>query len=385
MRKRLIRGWVLLKVSPEIEQSVRDLIFIGKRRGMISIYDIQSVFSDLTLTKDQIEMLYDLFVEEIRIEIVDETHSEKLKTKKAIYIEDLVTDEEEEDENNENFLDSDDGVKLYLKEIGRHRLLTQEEEEYLARQIEEGDQAARQMMAKANLKLVVSIAKGYRDRGLSFLELIQEGNLGLLKAIEKFDYRRGNKFSTYATWWIKQSITRAIADQGRIIRVPVHMYEHFIKLKRAQNRLRQELGREPTIEEVSQQMELPAQKVKDIMKYMIEPISTETPFGGDDDGTIGDLIQDDHEMNPTHRTREKMRARAIAEVLSKLTEREAQVLRLRFGLDDGQTRTLEQVGKIFGVTRERIRQIEGNALRKMRHPSMSQKLRDFMDPKKDKD
>lgn len=272
-----------------------------------------------------------------------------------------------------------DPVRMYLKEIGRVQLLTAAEEVDLALKIEEGDQEAKQRLAEANLRLVVSIAKRYVGRGMQFLDLIQEGNMGLMKAVEKFDYRKGFKFSTYATWWIRQAITRAIADQARTIRIPVHMVETINKLIRIQRQLLQDLGREPTPEEIGAEMDLPTEKVREILKIAQEPVSLETPIGEEDDSHLGDFIEDQEATSPAEHAAYELLKEQLEDVLDTLTDREENVLRLRFGLDDGRTRTLEEVGKVFGVTRERIRQIEAKALRKLRHPSRSKQLKDFLE------
>nr|WP_255570678.1 RNA polymerase sigma factor RpoD [Cohnella sp. CFH 77786] len=276
-------------------------------------------------------------------------------------------------------VDTNDPVRMYLKEIGRTRLLSTEEEIDLAQRIEQGDEEAKQRLTEANLRLVVSIARRYAGRGMLFLDLIQEGNLGLMKAVEKFDFRKGFKFSTYATWWIRQAITRAIADQARTIRIPVHMVETINKLVRVSRQLLQEFGREPTPEEIAQRMEIPVERVLEIQKISQEPVSMETPIGEESDSHLGDFIEDPDAIAPEDVAAYEMLKEQMKDILDTLTDREENVLRLRFGLDDGRTRTLEEVGKVFGVTRERIRQIEAKALRKLRHPSRSKRLKDFLE------
>lgn len=369
----------MLERTPDLENSIKDLIFIGKKRGMVTLFEIKKIFEDIELKEEQIENLYDLFVEDLGIEIVDEADTEDLKEKKEeVYIQDLKNEEKEEETNEASLIGKDDAVKLYLKEIGRYPLLTAEKEVILAKQIEAGDEHAKKILAQSNLRLVVSIAKKYMGRGLQFLDLINEGNIGLMRAIDKFDYRKGYKFSTYATWWIRQAITRAIADQAKLIRIPVHMNDTINKLKKTQKQMVQKLGREPNPEEIAKEMDLTVEKVNDIMKISVEPISMETKFGDEDDSSLGDLIKDEDAIDPVNTTRDVMLDESLEDVLSSLTEKEAMVLRLRYGLDDGETKTLEDVGKMFGVTRERIRQIEAKALRKLRHPSRSQRLRDFL-------
>ena len=298
------------------------------------------------------------------------------------YEEDSYEEDEEETESRSlasSRAKTNDPVRMYLKEIGRVDLLTAEQEVELAKRMEEGDPIAKQELAEANLRLVVSIAKRYVGRGMSFLDLIQEGNMGLMKAVEKFDYKKGFKFSTYATWWIRQAITRSIADQARTIRIPVHMVETINKLVRIQRQLLQDLGREPTPEEIGAEMDLPTEKVRNIMKISQEPVSLETPIGEEDDSHLGDFIEDSEAMRPDEYTNQELLKEQLNEVLDTLTDREENVLRLRFGLEDGQTKTLEQVGQQFGVTRERIRQIEAKALRKLRHPSRLKQLKDFLE------
>ena len=292
---------------------------------------------------------------------------------------DIISDEQELDLSLPEGIALDDPVRMYLKEIGRVPLLDSEEEVELAKRVEAGDEAAKRRLAEANLRLVVSIAKRYVGRGMLFLDLIQEGNLGLIKAVEKFDYRKGFKFSTYATWWIRQAITRAIADQARTIRIPVHMVETINKLVRVQRQLLQELGREPTAEEIAQHMDMSVERVREINKIAQEPVSLETPIGEEEDSHLGDFIEDHDAPAPAEAASFRLLKEQLEEVLDTLTSREERVLRLRFGLEDGRARTLEEVGQVFGVTRERIRQIEAKALRKLRHPSRSKKLKDFLD------
>lgn len=306
-------------------------------------------------------------------QILDEEEKTKKKDKKD------KKDTNKSTSSTSSKVKTNDPVRMYLKEIGRVDLLTADEEVALAKRIEAGDPVAKQELAEANLRLVVSIAKRYVGRGMSFLDLIQEGNMGLMKAVEKFDYTKGFKFSTYATWWIRQAINRSIADQARTIRIPVHMVETINKLVRIQRQLLQELGREPTPEEIGAEMDLPTEKVRNIMKISQEPVSLETPIGEEDDSHLGDFIEDNDAMQPDEYTNQELLKEQLNEVLDTLTDREENVLRLRFGLEDGQTKTLEQVGQQFGVTRERIRQIEAKALRKLRHPSRLKQLKDFLE------
>ncbi|MDK6294131.1 RNA polymerase sigma factor RpoD [Aerococcus urinae] len=306
-------------------------------------------------------------------QILDEEEKNKKKDKKD------KKDTNKSTSSTSSKVKTNDPVRMYLKEIGRVDLLTADEEVALAKRIEAGDPVAKQELAEANLRLVVSIAKRYVGRGMSFLDLIQEGNMGLMKAVEKFDYTKGFKFSTYATWWIRQAITRSIADQARTIRIPVHMVETINKLVRIQRQLLQELGREPTLEEIGAEMDLPTEKVRNIMKISQEPVSLETPIGEEVDSHLGDFIEDNDAMQPDEYTNQELLKEQLNEVLDTLTDREENVLRLRFGLEDGQTKTLEQVGQQFGVTRERIRQIEAKALRKLRHPSRLKQLKDFLE------
>ncbi|MBT9283008.1 MAG: RNA polymerase sigma factor RpoD [Hydrogenibacillus schlegelii] len=376
------------KVDPEdktLEQVKEEVIELGKKRGYLTVQMVAEKLSAYEMEPEQIEEFYDELAEQ-GIELLGEDEEpEKVGGEAA---DDEAFDPEAIEEEVPTDLDDlslppgikiSDPVRMYLKEIGRVPLLTAEEEIELAKRIEQGDEEAKKRLTEANLRLVVSIAKRYVGRGMLFLDLIQEGNLGLLKAVEKFDYRKGYKFSTYATWWIRQAITRAIADQARTIRIPVHMVETINKLIRVQRQLLQELGREPTAEEIAKEMDMPVDKVREIQKIAQEPVSLETPIGEEDDSHLGDFIEDQEAMSPSDAAAYEMLKEQLEEVLDTLTDREENVLRLRFGLDDGRTRTLEEVGKVFGVTRERIRQIEAKALRKLRHPSRSKRLRDFLD------
>ena len=355
----------------------KKLIEKGKQVGHLSTQDIDTLIVDLDLDVDELEKLNEQ-IDAANISIIDDFSAEALD---GISLEvDLPkeTDAAETVAVNDNAA-MDDPVKVYLKEIGRVPLLTPEEEIELAIRISEDDQEAKKRLAEANLRLVVSIAKRYVGRGMQFLDLIQEGNLGLIKAVEKYDYSKGFKFSTYATWWIRQAITRAIADQARTIRIPVHMVETINRLIRTSRQLLQELGREPTPEEIAEKMEMPVERVREIMKISQDPVSLETPIGEEEDSHLGDFIQDDHVQVPVDAATYTLLHEQLMEVLDTLTEREQKVLRLRFGLDDGRPRTLEEVGRQFNVTRERIRQIEAKALRKLRHPSRSKKLKDYLD------
>ena len=349
--------------------AVKDLLDRGKSKGMLTYKEIMDTLEGIELEPDQIEKVYET-IEHMGIDIIGDIEPE---------LEDIQAIEEDLDLSIPEGISIDDPVRMYLKEIGKVPLLTPEEEIELALRMEKGDQSAKKRLAEANLRLVVSIAKRYVGRGMLFLDLIQEGNLGLIKAVEKFDYRKGFKFSTYATWWIRQAITRAIADQARTIRIPVHMVETINKLIRVSRQLLQELGREPQAEETAKEMNMSVEKVREIMKIAQEPVSLETPIGEEEDSHLGDFIPDDDAPAPAEAASFTLLKEQLIDVLDTLTPREEKVLRLRFGLDDGRARTLEEVGKEFNVTRERIRQIEAKALRKLRHPSRSKKLKDYLD------
>ncbi|NEZ45723.1 RNA polymerase sigma factor RpoD [Clostridium niameyense] len=353
------------KDKKEKMKLVRRLIEKGKKSGNLTYKEIMDELEEIDLGPEQIEKIYEV-LESMGVEVVGDINEIDVK-------------EEDMDLSVPEGIAIDDPVRMYLKEIGKVSLLTPEEEIELAKRINEGDMAAKKKLAEANLRLVVSIAKRYVGRGMLFLDLIQEGNLGLIKAVEKFDYTKGYKFSTYATWWIRQAITRAIADQARTIRIPVHMVETINKLIRVSRQLLQELGREPQPEEVAKVMEMPVDKVREITKIAQEPVSLETPIGEEEDSHLGDFIPDDEAPAPAEAAAFTMLKEQLINVLDTLTPREEKVLRLRFGLDDGRARTLEEVGKEFNVTRERIRQIEAKALRKLRHPSRSKKLKDYLD------
>ncbi len=364
------------------EEKLNELIEKGKAAGKLSSKELMDVLDDMNLEPDELDKFYDK-LENAGIDMAGDNTLVPLE-ELAPEVEDLETIEEitEEDiASTEAMVDTfstDDPVRMYLKEIGKIPLLTPEEETELAKRMADGDEEAKRRMAEANLRLVVSIAKRYVGRGLLFLDLIQEGNLGLIKAVEKFDYTKGYKFSTYATWWIRQAITRAIADQARTIRIPVHMVETINKVIRVSRQLLQELGHEPTPEEIAKEMQMPVDKVRDILKIAQEPVSLETPIGEEEDSHLGDFIPDEEASEPSEAASFSLLREQLMDVLDTLTPREKKVLELRFGLVDGRTRTLEEVGKEFNVTRERIRQIEAKALRKLRHPSRSKKLRDFL-------
>ena len=369
-------------VQAKFEEKLKQLLAMAKKKKNVLEYqEIVDFLAELALNEEQIEKVIE-HLEKNGIDVLRITNDDD---------DDVIDDEEimlsEEDEVDMENIDLsvpdgisiEDPVRMYLKEIGKVPLLSAEEEIELAQRMEEGDEDAKKRLAEANLRLVVSIAKRYVGRGMLFLDLIQEGNLGLIKAVEKLDYRKGYKFSTYATWWIRQAITRAIADQARTIRIPVHMVETINKLIRVSRQLLQELGREPLPEEIAEEMNLPVERVREILKISQEPVSLETPIGEEEDSHLGDFIQDDNVPVPADAAAFTLLKEQLVEVLGTLTEREQKVLRLRFGLDDGRARTLEEVGKEFNVTRERIRQIEAKALRKLRHPSRSRKLKDYLD------
>ncbi len=353
-----------------IEDRKKSLLKFGKENGYITYEQLAEELKGLDVDSDTLDDIYNLLVEN-NIEIMSDTvdNSEDDEDPSNLVVEDLTLTKD---------IKINDPVRMYLKEIGRINLLTTDEEFEYARLAEQGDEYAKKMLAESNLRLVVSIAKRYVGRGMLFLDLIQEGNIGLMKAVEKYDPDKGFKFSTYATWWIRQAITRAIADQARTIRVPVHMVETINKLARAQRQLTQELNREPTEEELAKKLNITVEKVREVYKISQDPVSLETPIGEEDDSHLGDFIKDERTMSPEEYATVEMLKEELTNVLLTLTDREEKVLRLRFGLDDGQCRTLEEVGQIFGVTRERIRQIEAKALRKLRHPSRSRKLKDFL-------
>ena len=349
---------------------IKELIEKGKQKGMLTEKEIENVLSELDVDVEQIEKIHDNF-EALGINIVGDIDQEIQKIE--------VPEEDIEDSSVPEGINVDDHVRMYLKEIGKVPLLSPAEELEYAKRMADGDEVAKKKLTEANLRLVVSIAKRYVGRGMLFLDLIQEGNLGLIKAVEKFDYTKGYKFSTYATWWIRQAITRAIADQARTIRIPVHMVETINKLIRVSRQLLQELGREPTPEEIAKEMGMSLEKVREIMKIAQEPVSLETPIGEEEDSHLGDFIPDDDAPAPSEAASFLLLKEQLMDVLNTLTPREEKVLRLRFGLEDGRARTLEEVGGVFDVTRERIRQIEAKALRKLRHPSRSKKLKDFLE------
>ena len=366
------------------EKLVGLLELAKKKKNVLEYQEISDYFKDQPLDAEQMDKIFD-FLEASGVDVlrITENSADDLMLDDDMDIDGLDDEEEVEldkiDLSVPEGVSIEDPVRMYLKEIGKVPLLSAEEEIELAKKMEQGDENAKKRLAEANLRLVVSIAKRYVGRGMLFLDLIQEGNLGLIKAVEKFDYRKGYKFSTYATWWIRQAITRAIADQARTIRIPVHMVETINKLIRVSRQLLQELGREPTPEEIADEMDMPVDRVREILKISQEPVSLETPIGEEEDSHLGDFIQDDNVPVPADAAAFTLLKEQLVEVLGTLTEREQKVLRLRFGLDDGRARTLEEVGKEFNVTRERIRQIEAKALRKLRHPSRSRKLKDYLD------
>lgn len=369
------------------KMTAKGLIEKGKKQGSLTLAEIMEAFSETELDKDQVENLYET-LGNLGIEVIenktnkvdiDFTQDDLDDLDESIVKDDTPVEIEEIDLSLPKGISIDDPVRMYLKEIGKIPLLKPHEEVELARRMHEGDELAKQRLVEANLRLVVSIAKRYVGRGMLFLDLIQEGNLGLIKAVEKFDYVKGFKFSTYATWWIRQAITRAIADQARTIRIPVHMVETINKLIRVSRQLLQELGRDPKPEEIAKEMDMTEDKVREIMKIAQDPVSLETPIGEEEDSHLGDFIPDDDAPAPAEAAAYSLLKEQIEDVLGSLNEREQKVLKLRFGLEDGRARTLEEVGKEFDVTRERIRQIEAKALRKLRHPSRSKKLRDYLD------
>lgn len=362
------------KDTPPVD-NLKALVARAKRKGLITYREIMDALDEVELTPEQIDDVYEELAEN-GVDIIADTGEEAAPEADA---DEAPSDETEFDLSLPEGIALDDPVRMYLKEIGRVPLLSSEDEIELAKRVEAGDETAKRRLAEANLRLVVSIAKRYVGRGMLFLDLIQEGNLGLIKAVEKFEYRKGFKFSTYATWWIRQAITRAIADQARTIRIPVHMVETINKLIRVQRQLLQELGREPAPEEVARQMDMSVERVREITKIAQEPVSLETPIGEEEDSHLGDFIEDHEAPAPAEAASFRLLKEQLEEVLNTLTSREERVLRLRFGLEDGRARTLEEVGQVFGVTRERIRQIEAKALRKLRHPSRSKKLKDFLD------
>ncbi|OAJ72887.1 RNA polymerase subunit sigma [Brevibacillus sp. SKDU10] len=360
-----------------VDQVKEQLVELGKKKGSLTFKEITNRLSNFDQDSDQMDEFFE-FLGDQGIDVSND--NEEDEEADAM----MIKDDEQEGFEYDDLsvppgIKINDPVRMYLKEIGRVPLLSAEEEIKLAQRIEQGDEEAKRRLAEANLRLVVSIAKRYVGRGMLFLDLIQEGNMGLIKAVEKFDYQKGYKFSTYATWWIRQAITRAIADQARTIRIPVHMVETINKLIRVSRQLLQELGREPAPEEIAEKMDLTPEKVREIMKIAQEPVSLETPIGEEDDSHLGDFIEDQEALAPSDAAAYELLKEQLEDVLDTLTDREENVLRLRFGLDDGRTRTLEEVGKVFGVTRERIRQIEAKALRKLRHPSRSKRLKDFLE------
>ena len=363
----------------KFQEKLKELLAIAKKKKNVLEYsEITDLFSDMNLTAEQMDSILE-YLEKNNIDTLRTTDDDEEPDPEEAVLDEEDIDVEKIDLSVPDGISIEDPVRMYLKEIGKVPLLSADEEIELAKRMELGDEEAKKKLAEANLRLVVSIAKRYVGRGMLFLDLIQEGNLGLIKAVEKFDYRKGYKFSTYATWWIRQAITRAIADQARTIRIPVHMVETINKLVRIQRQLLQSLGREPTPEEIAEEMGLTPERVREIQKISQEPVSLETPIGEEEDSHLGDFIPDDDALAPADAASMSLLKEQLADVLKTLTPREAKVLSLRFGLDDGNPKTLEEVGKVFNVTRERIRQIEAKALRKLRHPSRSKKLKDFLD------
>ncbi len=358
-----------MEVNESRIQAIKNLLETGKKKGVLSYREIEDMLCEIEIDAEQMEHLYEE-LENAGVEVVQDLDKELEEIQ--------LSGEEKIDLTLPEGISVDDPVRMYLKEIGKVTLLSTEEEAELSKKMTEGDSEARRRLAEANLRLVVSIAKRYVGRGMMFLDLIQEGNLGLIKAVEKFDHNKGYKFSTYATWWIRQAITRAIADQARTIRIPVHMVETINKLIRESRRLLQELGREPTPDELAKELNMSYEKVREIMKIAQEPVSLETPIGEEEDSHLGDFIPDEEAPAPAEAASYMLLREQLTDVLDTLTMREARVLKLRFGLEDGRSRTLEEVGKEFNVTRERIRQIEAKALRKLRHPSRSKKLKDYL-------
>ena len=369
-------------ITQKFLDRLKDLVALGKKKkSILDVQEINDFFNDMELNADQMEKVFD-YLEANNIDVL--RISGDTPDEVDVDLDDIIISEED-DVDMENIdlsvpegVSIEDPVRMYLKEIGKVPLLSAEREIELAQRMEEGDEEAKKELAEANLRLVVSIAKRYVGRGMLFLDLIQEGNLGLIKAVEKFDYHKGYKFSTYATWWIRQAITRAIADQARTIRIPVHMVETINKLIRVSRQLLQELGREPLPEEIAKEMDMPVERVREILKISQEPVSLETPIGEEEDSHLGDFIQDDNVPVPAEAAAQTLLKEQLDEVLDTLTEREQKVLRLRFGMNDGRARTLEEVGREFDVTRERIRQIEAKALRKLRNPVRSKRIRDFL-------
>ena len=374
------------KSPEELQTALQELITRGKKDGMVQIPELNALLEKMDLSTEKIEEIYDRF-EAMNIQLVPaELDLDLGDGPELILDDDLADDIDLGSLDEEDLVDPvdlaaefnlDDPVRMYLKEIGQIKLLTAEEEVELAKRVSEGDQAAKDKLTEANLRLVVSIAKKYSGRGLHILDLIQEGNTGLIRAVDKFDWTKGNKFSTYATWWIRQAITRAIADQARTIRVPVHMVEVINKATRCNRKLVQELGREPTVEEIAAELGLPVEKIIEANRTAADTLSLDTPVGDEEDTSIGSFVEDERTPGPADATSNALLAEALKEILDTLTDREAEVLRMRFGMYDGRTHTLEEVGQSFGVTRERIRQIENKAIRKLRHPSRAKKIKDF--------